>query len=139
LFSSSSFTFCCLLLLLLLLLVSSLLLCLFNLGPLSKVHADSIGDTSHQGSISRFRQSVASETSSHPLLLNRQSVVTILSLWELNNFHCSCLHGSISVDTLQYYLYLHRLYLQVFFRPATQTRGYYSSTQCSLYAESFVK
>jgi hypothetical protein len=87
-------------------LVSSLLLCLFNLGPFSRVHADSIGDTSHQGSISRFRQSIALETSSHPLLLNRQSVVTILSLWELNNFYCSCFHGSISVDTLQYICYV---------------------------------
>jgi hypothetical protein len=79
-------------------------------GPLSKVHADPIGDTSHQGSVSRVRQSVASETSR--LVSSRlvSSVVTQptircydLSLWELNNFHRSCFHGSISLYTLHYF------------------------------------
>jgi hypothetical protein len=62
---------------------------------LYRCSADRIRDTLRQGSIARVRQSVASETSH---LIRCYD----LSLWELNNFHCSCFHGSISLNTLQY-------------------------------------
>jgi hypothetical protein len=44
-----------------------------------------------------------------------------LSLWELNNFHCSCFHGSISLNTLQYihvYTYTRFLHLMKNFFPS---------------------
>jgi hypothetical protein len=45
--------------------------------------------------LSHVRQSVASEKS-------RLIHCYDLSLWELNNFHCSCFHGSILLNMLQY-------------------------------------
>jgi hypothetical protein len=67
-------------------------------GSLYKPHADSIENTSRQGSISRVQQSVASET----LLIDNGNVFRLircysteiicydLSLWDFYNFYCSC-------------------------------------------------